>query len=115
MFGKKKVEDSLKIDGKELPFKFSLNSARLYCKARGIELWQYEEDIAKVDFEKTTLETLDILGYLVLTAFQNVDENVDIKFNEVIDCLADEKFLSIVFKKFFDAHPSGGIEKKKKV
>lgn len=112
MFGRQKEKRTLKINGKELPIKFSLYSARLYCKARDIELWQYEEDVSKINMNKITIETLDILGYLILTAFQNADENVDIKFNEVIDCLADEKFLLKITKKFNESHLSGNEKKK---
>ena len=96
----------IKINGKEHALKFGLNSARLYCKDRDIELWEYEKDLSKLDFENfNTIEQVEILGTMIYTAIKSVDENTEVKLGEIIDNFSDAEFLKSIFKEFLESNP----------
>lgn len=105
------------IAGKSYPIRIKLSAGLIYCKKRGIELWQYEEDIGKLDFDKMTIEGVEIMRDLIYSCIKAADENADIIEADIVDECSDPDFLTSFFQEFIDTYPVAkekGLKKKGK-
>lgn len=60
----------IEIEGVQYPVKFSLNTRRLFCRERGIELAEFERIFTGVDPDNVTLENIENLALFILFAFR---------------------------------------------
>ena len=84
--------DEILIDGVLYPIKFSLNTRRLFCKDKKIELYEFEELFSKGD--DITLESVENLSLFILCALKEGARKTDKEFKLVIDdiveCFSEE-------------------------
>lgn len=106
----------IKIAGKEYPYKMTVTSAVIYCEKRGIELWQYEEDISSIDFEKITINAVKIMRDLIHACILSADPEADVNPQDIVDEFSNVDFLTKFFAEFFGKHPKGSdtVSTKKK-
>ena len=88
------------INGKSYPVRFSLNTSRLYCRDKGIELYQMGEEFSKAG-ENLTLEELENLALFLHYAFKEgarkQGKECTLTFEDVFDQLEDESFMNRIF------------------
>jgi len=88
------------INGKAHPIRFSLNVSRLFCREKGIELYEMGERFSKVG-ENMTLEELEDLALFILIALREgarkQGKECTLIIEDVIDQMEDESFLPKVF------------------
>jgi len=85
--------DEVSINGVFYPIKFSLNTKRLFCKDKGIELYEFGDIFAKED-DDVTIGSVENLSLFILYAFKEGARKANKDFNFIIDdiveCFSEE-------------------------
>ena len=94
---------SLKINGQEYDVKFSYSVILAFCERQGIELYEYSEQMAKVNFDRMTNAGVKIIGTLIHCAIERGCETSGVpctlSVNDIIDAIfTDENLLPAAMK-----------------
>lgn len=84
--------DEVSIGGVLYPIKFSFNTRRLFCKDKGIELFEFEELFSKED--TTTLKYIENLSLFILYGFKEGARKSGKEFaltiDDIVECFTEE-------------------------
>ena len=76
--------NNVKIQGIAYPVKFSLNTKRLFCRQKGIELFEMEQMFSKVT-KDVSIDDIENLGLFILTAIQEGHRKQGLKCGLILD------------------------------
>jgi hypothetical protein len=88
---------ALTINGQEYAVKFSYSVILDFCEKQGIELYEYGEQMAKINFDKPTAQSAKLTALLIHCAILRGCEinhiTCDLSVNDIIDSIFTEEGL----------------------